>query len=145
MTETKSMTIDGYEVRCTQHPARRATRLLAKIGRVVGPAITNAQAAGVSMESNIAALGPALSALFAELDDQAADTLLCEILSNSSITMPNDSGQMVSFDLSKPEMIDLAFSGKLGTMMSCAKFALEVNFGSFFAAAARIVAQGKAS
>lgn len=137
MQETKETSIDGFDVRVTQHRARRAAVLLSKVGRVIAPGLARIGGASLSgdiKDADLSDLGPAVSALFESLGDDSVDSLLCEILSQATIVMPDDGGTSRLFDLSKPDQIDAAFTGRLPLMFKVAKYALEVNFGSFFAA-----------
>lgn len=149
MIETKEDKIDGFDVRTSQHPARAAARLLAKVGRSIGPALGALR--GVKLDGaklgdfDVAALGPALSALFESMKDTDLDALIADVLSHTTIVMPNDAGKMHVYDLSNADIIDAAFTGNLPLMMKVIKFALGVNFASFFPASVRDAAPVKAA
>lgn len=152
MMETKELSIEGFDVRVTQHRARAAAKLLAKVGRVVAPGLAKI-ASGITdgniKEAELEDIGPAVAALFEALDDDQLDAILLEVFKHATIVMPDSNGTLRVFDLSKGEMVDEAFTGRLPLMFKVAKFSLEVNFGSFFAAngalAALVAAAGKPS
>jgi len=148
MMETKNTTIEGFDVRCTQHRARAAAKLLAKVGRVVAPGLSKLgklAAGGDIKDADLEDLSPAVSALFEALTDDQLDRLMGEILAHTTITMPDSSGQMRVFDLSQGVMVDEAFTGRLSLMFAVMKFALEANFGSFFAASGVLAAVARAA
>lgn len=137
MMETRETKIGGFDVRCTQHRARAAARLLAKVGRCVAPALARVKSGSADIKDmDIGDIGPAIAGLFESLGDDQLDALMIEIFANTTITMPSSQtqGELRVFDLSKPAEIDNAFTGELPLMFACLKFALEVNFGSFFGA-----------
>jgi hypothetical protein len=130
--------INGFEVTTVQLPPTRAYRLLAKVGRVLTP--TLGALGGKKLDGlksiDFADLGPALSAMFAQLDDAAADALMLETLASTSVVTRGDNGQLIKYDLTSKAWIDLAFAGDVMALLLTMKFALEVNFRSFFAASA---------
>lgn len=137
--DTKEKKIGGYDVRVTQHPARPAARLLAKVGRVIAPGLSKlgklASVKDLKPEDvELEDLGPAVAALFEAIDDDQVDALIAEIFKHTIIVLPDEAGQLRAFDLSKGDDIDRAFTGRLSLMFACLKYALEVNFGSFFGA-----------
>lgn len=149
MMETRESEVGGYTVRCTQHRARAAARLLAKVGRCVAPALAKIKGtisadekAADLKEMDLADIGPAIAGLFESLEDDRLDALMLEIFAHTTITMPSGDtqGELRVFDLSRGEQIDSAFTGNLPLMFGCIKFALEVNFGSFFGAKGVIAA-----
>lgn len=133
--ETKETRIDDYQVRVTPHAARAATKLFAKIGRVIGPGLaklkTDGDASSVK-DLELSDIGPAISALFTALDDASIDILLADIFKHANITKPDSKGQLRMYDLSRLEEIDGAFEGQLLLLFKTVKYVLEVNFGSFF-------------
>lgn len=149
--ETREEQVGGFTVRVTPHGARAGARLLAKVGRAIGPAlskvVSGTQISKVRTGQEISVddvelgdLDGAIEALFAQLTDDAVDALIVEILKCSSIVMPDDSGSDRLFDLSKTTEIDRAFTGRLPLMFAVMRFALEVNFGPFFGASGGLAA-----
>lgn len=132
--EMQTRKIDERDVNCTPHKARAGARLLARLVRHVGPALSKLRGIDVKniKDADIADFGPAVSGLFETLTPDEFDSLSVEILSRCSIAMPDDRGQLKLHDLSKPAGIDDAFSGELKLMFKVMAFALEVNFGNFF-------------
>jgi hypothetical protein len=119
--------IDGFKVRTVQFPAMRSLRTLKRVGEVLGPALAKAQ--GVDLEADVSALGPAIGALFENIGDPEA--LAREILESTTVIQDNR-----QIPLNTTAMIDLVFSGATMSLLKVMAFALEVNFGDFFAAAA---------
>jgi hypothetical protein len=133
--ETKETRIDDYQVRVTPHAARAAVKLLAKIGRVIGPGLAKLKTDGdVSSvkDMELDDLGPAIAALFTALDDASIDILLADIFKHTSITKPDIKGELRMYDLSRVTEVDDAFGCDHLLMLKVVKYALEVNFGSFF-------------
>lgn len=124
--KTETRDIDGLTVTSTQLPAMRSFALMARLGKVIAPALGMVE--GVSLTSGIGALAPALAQLFAQLDGAEAESLAREVLASTSVVVDGR-----RLELSRTEMINLAFEGRIKTMLATLKFALEVNYGDFFA------------
>lgn len=140
--ETQEKIIDGHAVRCTPHKGRPGARLLARLLRHLGPALGALRGVDLDLSKGIhnvdvTELMPAIGQLFEILAPDEFDALACEILSRCSIAMPDADGKLRSYDLSKPAMIDDAFTGDLMLMFKVLAWALEVNFSGFFHALAR--------
>lgn len=143
--ETREKTIDDCEVRCTPHKGRPGARLLARLIRHLGPALSAMRGLDVDLSKGIqnveiAELAPAIGGLFNSLTPDEFDTLACEILSRCQVIAPGAEGKPVKFDLSKPTAIDDAFAGDLLLMFKTMAWALEVNFAGFFLGLARSAA-----
>lgn len=135
--EIKEKSVDGCVIRTSQHPARSAARLLARVAGALGPALGALKGLKVDDKTklddiDLGAIAPALTAAFDALAEAEADKLIEEVLKHTTITMPDGRGEMRMFDLSRGEMIDEAFTGSLGLMMRTVVFALGANFGGFF-------------
>lgn len=128
--QTQSRTIGELDVDTTQLPARRAIKLAGKLGRVIGPALSKAK--GLSMQSDIADLAPALTAFFTSLSDTEYDALLLEILSSTVVTgVCGDVAERRRVQLDSLKKIDDAFGADMSGLVKVAAFALEVNFRDF--------------
>lgn len=133
--ETKITKIDGHAVRVTPHKATDAMKLMLRCGRVIGPGliklVTNAN--GDVKDLQLTDVSPALAAVFAQLDDDSVDVLLADVFKHTSITLPEGkAGKLKMYDLSQASEVDNAFTGRVFMLLKVFKYALEVNFGSFF-------------
>lgn len=108
-----------------------AYRLLAKIGRVLVPTVFAAR--HVTGQSDAVDLMPAIKTLFDQLTPELAETVMLESLSCTSVVRVDDAGKKFNTDLTSVKAINKAFAGNLKAMLLTIKFALEVNFGDFFA------------
>lgn len=120
-----SRDIDGITIRTIQLPPLRAFPLMAKLGKILSPAL--GQLGDVSMDSDIKELAPALGELFSQLDERDAQSLIMEIFASSAAQLPE---KLVP--LNTVEMINTVFAGRFLTMLKAMKFVLEVNFADFF-------------
>lgn len=136
-----SRTIDGLEVSTTRLAPLAALKLVPKIGKLLTPLLQLKSMAAIveqhGLENvDVSSAVPVIDALFAQLDDKTIDLLCTELLVDTSITMPNDVGVMVTYELATKDMIDMAFGDEDGLprLIAVLKFAGEVNFAkSFFA------------
>lgn len=129
MQADKTKEIDGFKVRVTQHPARKATRLLAKVGRTIGPALGAMRGMkAADLKKDVADLAPLISTLFAQLTDEDVDSLVVDILSYTTVV----DLEANIHHMSDAKQIDAVFTGELRTLMATLAFALEVNFRDFF-------------
>lgn len=134
MIEDQTKVIDGLSVRVSQHPARKAARLLAKVGRTIGPAIGALRGMSADdLKKDVADLTPILSALFARLEDDVVDGLITDLLSCTSVTDVDGNVHQ----LATASKIDHVFTGRLRSLISACAFALEVNFKGFFVESGR--------
>lgn len=122
--KTDTRTIDGIEFTTQQLPALSSFALMAKLGKLLAPIIGSIN--GISLDSDLSSLGPALTQLFSQLDGKESQNLAREILPSTSAIID---GKQIT--LSTPEAINYVFSGKLKTMLLVLKFSLEVNFSDF--------------
>ncbi len=117
-------TIDGIEFACQQTPAIESLELLTDLAKTLGPAFQAVESVSVS-DIELDKLGP----LFMSLDARTTSTLVQRILKG---TIAKTSEGFI--ELHSTEQIDEVFTGALSTMFKVAGFALEVNYGDFFAA-----------
>lgn len=131
MLKTDTCVINGATYSITQLPAMRGMRLFARVARFLGPAlgklgVSGQKAGGVSEE----VLGAAVEALFERLAPDEFEAVLTEFFwslkRDGRDVAPKASGSQ----------FDLEMAGQLVTILQLVKFAFEVNFGNFTAAAA---------
>lgn len=104
-------------VTCTQHAGIPAMRLLARLGKLVGPA---AGALG-----NLATLA---AAIIERLDEDSVESLICQVLSESQVAVVGVGVKA----LNSAANINDVFSGRLLLLSRTLAFALEVNYGDFW-------------
>lgn len=112
----------------TQFQPMKAYGLIARLGKVAGPAL--AELGGVDLanglQSDMASIGPAVSKLLAGVAEDIP--LALELLKNSAVIV--DGKDIALLDSAK---VNKAFAGNLPAMFATLKFVLEVNFADFFA------------
>lgn len=124
--------ICGLRVTSTQFPPMRAHKLLARLARVMGPAL--GEIANVDIgddtitEFNLGSLGPALVRVFAEMDDAVAERLPLEIL---SLTTCIDADGTSKHELGTLQGYNAAFAGMGAAPYLVMAFALKVNYARF--------------
>lgn len=138
----KTKTIQGIEITSAQMAARWGAKLVNRLGRVLGPAIgpvamslAHSGEAGLA-GIDVATLGPALSDVFAKLDDAEADSLMVAIFRGSRARV----GDMF-VELDSVEAIDQVFGSNIKALYLALWFALEVSFADFFGAASTTLAR----
>ncbi len=125
--------ICGLKVTSTQFPPMRAHKLLARLAKVMGPAL--GEIANVDIgdddsvtEFNLGSLGPALVRVFAELDDTTAERLPLEIL---SLTTCVDAEGTTKHEVGTLAGYNAAFAGLGAAPYLVMAFALKVNYARF--------------
>lgn len=126
---TESREIDGLKVIVTQLPAMRAFAVFARMGKILGPALSELSGVGMGDLQNlggkdIGVIGPFLSKLTAGLADDL--DLALEVLKSVEVVMDGK-----KFALLDEAAVNRAFSGRFMAMLATLKFALEVNFADF--------------
>ncbi len=130
MLKTETRDIDGLQVTCTEFPCLQQYALLPRIGEL-GPLIER-MAVGPFDEDSPLLLAASLS----RLKPEAARALPVALLAGCKV------GDAV---LASEEAIARAFGGNLRASLKAVLFALEVNFGDFFADAGRSAPPAPAS
>ncbi len=115
--------IGDLEFDTSQFPAMLSFTLLAKVAKIVGPALGALQKLDPSTELS----GVAMAGAFAGVDPKDATALIPEILSETAVYMD---GKFIQ--LNSKSNIDLVFSGRLMVMFQVVGFVLQVNYGDFF-------------
>ncbi len=133
--QTVKDTICGLQVETTQFLPMRAHKLLAKLAKVMGPAL--AEIGNVELDDegdvvdfDIGNLGPAIVRVFGELDDVTAERLPLEILAGTSVVRTVD-GQTQRFDIMNVDAYNNAFAGVGAAPYMVMAFALKVNYARF--------------
>lgn len=134
-TDSQTIAIDKHNYTVRMLPARRATRMLAKLSGMLGPALgTLAEGGKLSDLADAKVDGKLFSraamALFAHVDEDAVDAILMEL---ADVTTVEPGGVL------KP-IYDLHFMGRQGALMKWAGFALRVQYADFFAVASAALA-----
>lgn len=127
--KTDKRTIDGIEIHVTQFAAMRGFAVASKVAKVVTPVLPHLK--GVTMQTEIADLAPAIGELFSRLDENEGQALVRDLLAGACAVRD---GQQIP--LNTDDRINLAFEGNMMAMLRAALFAAEVNFSDFFAGSA---------
>jgi hypothetical protein len=122
----ESREIDGIMITTTQLPPMRAFPLMAKLGKILAPAL--GAIGDIDPESDVKELGPALASLFGQLNEVDSTNLILEIFANTSA---QSEGKLSP--LNTDAMVNMVFAGKFVSMLNAMRFVLEVNFADFFA------------
>jgi hypothetical protein len=123
--KTESVMLDGVLVETTQFAAMRAYGLMAKLAKVLGPAM--GVLAEVNSETRMEEMGPALGMALANVSPTDAQALLLDVLAGSVAEVDGR-----RFDLINQNAIDEVFTGRLKTMFKALGHALKVNYSDFF-------------
>lgn len=125
---TQSQDIDGTVFAVTQLPAMRSMRLMHRLAKAVGPAMLKAVGGkAVSLkELDLASVGDAAQMVFETFSENDFEALIRELLEGATV---DHEGRTIPL----MPVFDLVLAGKVGTILKLLKFALEVNYGSFFA------------
>ncbi len=113
-------------------------RLLAKIGRVLIPAVMAAKGDGAKNPDGSTAVNmrAGVEALFEKLTPEVADMAMMDSLAATSVIRADDAGAKEVISLINVKGINRAFrGGNLRVMLQAMQFALEVNYGRFFVGA----------
>lgn len=126
--DSKTKAIDGHSYTVRKLPARKGTRMLAKIARMVGPSLGTLAEGGKLSDLMDAKLdgklfSRAISALFLHVDEDAVEAILMDL---ADVTTVEPGGVL------KP-IYDVHFMGRQGALMRWAAFALEAQYADFFA------------
>jgi hypothetical protein len=129
MMKIESVDYDGVTFTTQQLPAMRSYRLLARLLKVAGPALTTL--ASLSPETSVMDAAPMIGGALGGLDPDDAAGLALEILSGTTATWAGDDGKMKKRQLGSQTVIDEVFSGRLRIMLQVLGHALKVNYSDF--------------
>lgn len=141
MIRTEEREFDGVQVLSTQLDVIRQSRLLGRLGKLLGDSLAQvvvalADVAAVGgkdaamaalSKKNLADLAPAFTAAFERLDEAEHDQLLLRILAGTEVVVDGKKSNLLALD-----KINRAFDGRLATLYKVVWFALEVNYAGFF-------------
>lgn len=136
--ETHEVTIDGIVYSVQQIPSRRALKLFNRLVRLCAPAAAGAVQAVQSVsdlnnlklsELNVGALVGSIGTIFERLTDAEFDNVCKELLTGARIVEGED---VADPDISKGEVFDQHFKGRLENVYTLLHFALKANYGNFF-------------
>lgn len=133
MTETHALDLDGFTYGVTQLPAMRATKLLARLGRLAGPALLQLVGdlrSGGLADADLSGLGETARQFFAGLTDAELESVIRELLGTVTVTTLEGKTAPVM------PVFDTHFQGRLDALFRLLWFALEANYGNFFVALA---------
>lgn len=129
MLQKQQRDIGGTTFEVHQLPARRSLRLIARLGKVLGPVLT--RVAGILREGGkvgdlqVEKLAPVLGGLFEALPPAEAESLFEEILASTHVVK---GGRPVPLW----PVVDIELQGRTLDLFKVAAFALEVNYADFF-------------
>lgn len=130
--EKMIQTVNGERLVVVQQlPAMKAFKLLARLGRSVGPALALFAKGDDGIEQGV-------RILFERVTPEELEGVTRELLAGAQIEMPGDDGGPVRVDLLK--VFDREFQGEMGSILAVVVHALSVNYANFFGEA---VALGK--
>lgn len=122
MVTTQERIIDGHTWAVTQLPPTRSLKLMARLLKIVGPALGQGLSAGADLDkADISAFGPAIEKLLLQLDGDTLDAVVKESLATARI---DGQEALVGFEVT--------FHGRLVELLKGVAFALEVNYSDFF-------------
>jgi hypothetical protein len=134
MLKVEKREIDGSEYTVTQLDAWRAMRLLARVGAVIGPALSvaaDAAATGDVMGMSADKAGSVIASLAAKLTPEELEAITRELLWNALRDDRPISGKQFGLEM----------AGQMATVFKLLFFAFEVNYGDFFDAARGLLAK----
>ncbi len=124
--KSQELDVDGTRYLSTKYPARYASRLFAKLFKIVGKPLSML-AIGETKQSEgkdrMDLIGGAIDALMGEVDPSNFDRLLTEILEGTTIFDANGSNRKIVFDTD--------FQGRMFHLMKLAKEVLTFQYGDF--------------
>lgn len=137
---TRTKEIGGVVYEVQQHPARRAMRLLPRLGKLVGPlvgAVKAASNAGGLGEVPADVLARLVGSLFDSISPDDFEGLLGELFAFTTVVEPDGR------KLNLWPVFDLRMQGRPEDVLRLAAFSIEVNFSGFFDALRAVPAPGK--
>lgn len=121
MAQVQTKIIDGYQVQISPLPAFAALEQFTTLTGLLGPAV-------MSLLGKDEALAAALAASLRTVKGADVSALMKALLATCSITINGNITAILP-------VFDTEFQGKLLTAFKITAFAIEVNYGDFFAAA----------
>lgn len=123
MVTNQTAVIDGMTFGITQLTTMKSLRMLNRLGRALGPALAKlgSVSAGNVADMSVGPFGEAVAALCERLSDDELEAITRELLATATV---NGALLMPQFDVT--------LQGRADTVIKLLKFALTVNYGSFF-------------
>lgn len=118
--------IDGLRFVVVQFPAVYAFKLLARLAKSIGPAMTVLTGADVSTE--LGTLAPQLADALRCLDPDDAERLMLELLRSTAVWVGDP---LKKVELCDKARVDDVFTGRIMTMFKVLGLVLRVNFSDF--------------
>lgn len=130
--------IDGETFELTQMMATASLRLLPRLGAAMGPALSKLSITSKDIgHLDLTMAGEAIAALTQKLTSDELDYIVQQLLYSLAVNgKPCEPGPGKAFDI--------IFAGRTLLVFKLLKFALEVNYGDFFAAAGSLAVQSPA-
>lgn len=128
MREPEETTIGGVRYKVAPLPAGKGLAVLARLGKILGPAAARGTgAAGITdLAGAVVAAGGALE----KLDPADLDALCRDLAASSQVEAVPGGGKFVSL----ADCFDVHFMANYGALFRWVKFAVMVNFGPLFKA-----------
>lgn len=123
MRGTTEFELDGSRYSCGQYSATKATKMLAKLAKLVGKPIGMLSAAGEGAEVTPDLLGAVIEAVTSQIEPDEFVALVKDILEGVHVVDENGN---------RPVVFDSDFSGRIGHMMKVVRKVLEFQFSDFF-------------
>ena len=117
---------ESYEVLVNKLEPELAYLLVAKLGKVVIPAIVAMKKGGTTE------LMPVVDRLFESLTPELAKQVKNDLFAATTVIRTDREGNQMKFDSGTAAAVNNAFRGQVKTMFEVLRFALEVNFADFF-------------
>lgn len=130
MVETREKAIGSTSYRVTQLPSSRARKLLVRLFKTAGPAISKLVDgfAGKLADMDTKAIGLAIEALAFQLTEDDLEFAIEQIIDGGFVTYKAGANwpQLTN------QIVEIHFVGKTDELLKLLGFALEVNYGGFF-------------
>jgi hypothetical protein len=120
--ETKSKEIGKHTYSVTPLTAKKAYKLLTKILKIVGPGVGTI----VDGRSADGLVGQLIGQITERLDETAVEQIVDMLIAQTTVRMDGR-------DVPVEKIFDVHFVGKMSELMRVLAFALEVQYGDFFA------------
>jgi hypothetical protein len=122
----ETQTIDGVQFTVQQLPAMRSMKLMHKLAKALGPAMLKAVGSGGSLkELNLGNAGDAAQMLFEKFSADDFEALIRELLETALVTRGGSQIPLMP-------VFDDEMCGKPDTVLKLLRFALSVNYQSFW-------------
>jgi len=142
MLKTKTETIDGYTVTCTQHAVVRQAVLQVRVTNLLAPAAQDIRLLFAAMASEASAI-KVLFFCAGHMKPEELPPFFNEVLSSTFVVHQSDVGPQ-KHELGTSEAQNRAFPGALLTLWRVVFFALRVNYEDFFTGVVKLASDAAA-